>query len=380
MTKKTFNVDALIVGGGPTGLTLGIALLHQGKSVLIVDKHLEGLEFSRAILINSESLRLLEPFGVSQCLREIAFPVNGISMYVGKKCISRATFNTENCSDTHPLCLPQLQTEACLEEAYLAAGGLLKRGYLFKPFATLPSPSEPFHFSIAPTGNTNQPLLEITATWLFGCDGFHSAVRESLHIAYPGNSLSSKPRTLDVRLSQWPFKTNANLFFEPDGVVFAVQMGDDLVRLVATSDVTLNRIKPTLPIVEILWDSDFEVYFHVADRYGYDHAWLAGDAAHVHSPIGGRGMNMGIADAIALAHAVSTGQLTDYERIRKREADQWVATNRVVSKLMLDDTGLWPYGRKFLPILLSLLANLIGNNLAKRAFSTLSGISESQLN
>lgn len=379
MTKEASNVDALIVGSGPTGLTLGLALLRQGKSVLIVDKHLQGLDFSRAILINSESLQLLEPFGVSQRLRDIAFPVNGISMYVGGKCISRATFNTQNCSHTHPLCLPQLETEACLEKAYLAAGGLLKRGYLFKSFAALPSPSEPGHFTIAPTGNTLRPSLEVTTDWLFGCDGFHSTVRESIHIAYPGDSLSSKPRSLDVRLSHWPFKTNANLFFEPDGVVFAVQMGDDRVRLVATSDAALNRIQSTLPIVEVLWDTDFEVHFHVAEHYGCGQVWLAGDAAHVHSPIGGRGMNMGIADAIALAHAVSTGQLQEYERTRKQVADEWVSFNRTLSKLTLSNRGAWPLGRKILPVLLSLVAHLIGNNLAKKAFSRLSGIPERQL-
>ena len=380
MSHETLSVDALIVGSGPTGLTLGLALLKQDKSVLIVEKHLKSLPFSRAILINPDSLAFLEPFGVSQQLREIAFPVNGISLYDRGQCISRMTLNTVPLSNTHPLCLPQIQTESCLESAYLAAGGLLKRGYLFEPFDGTHQSPKPFTFTIQPNTPENDCALEVTATWLFGCDGFHSTVRQSLHIPYPGDSLPNKPRSLDVRLSHWPFETNVNLFIEPDGVVFAVQMGQELVRLVTTSDAALDRIKSQWPIEAILWDTTFEVHFHVAQQYGCGHIWLAGDAVHVHSPIGGRGMNMGIADAIALASAVEHGDLTTYQSRREHEAVQWVAINKTLSRLTLSNRGIWPLARQLLLRLLPLFARLFGNHIAQKAFLRLTGISESQLN
>lgn len=380
MAYENFNVDALIVGSGPTGLTLGLALLKQAKSVLIVEKHLKSLPFSRAILINPDSLTIIEPFGVSQRLREIAFPVNGISLYNRGQCISRMTLNTVPLSNTHPLCLPQIETESCLESAYLTAGGFLKRGYLFEPFDGTHQSPEPFSFTIQPNTPENRCALKVTTSWLFGCDGFHSTVRQSLHIPYPGDSLPNKPRSLDVRLSHWPFATNVNLFIEPDGVVFAVQMGQELVRLVATSDASLERIKSQWPIEEILWDTTFEVHFHVAQHYGHGHIWLAGDAVHVHSPIGGRGMNMGIADAIALASAVEHDDLLTYQSQREHEADQWVAINRTLSRLTLSSRGVWPLARQLLLTMLPLFASLFGNQIAKKAFSRLTGISENQLN
>jgi 2-polyprenyl-6-methoxyphenol hydroxylase-like FAD-dependent oxidoreductase len=171
-----------------------------------------------------------------------------------------------------------------------------------------------------------------------------------------------------------------NLFIEPDGVVFAVQMGQELVRLVATSDVSLERIKSQWPIEAILWDTTFEVHFHVAQHYGHDHIWLAGDAVHVHSPIGGRGMNMGIADAIALASAVEHDDLLTYQSQREHEADQWVAINRTLSRLTLSSRGVWPLARQLLLTMLPLFASLFGNQIAKKAFSRLTGISENQLN
>ncbi len=379
MTREIFNVDALIVGGGPTGLTLGLALLKQGKSVLIVEKHLKSLTFSRAILVNPESLAQLEPFGVSQRLREIGFPVNGLSLYNNGRCISRMTLCTKPLSDTHPLCLPQIQTEACLEEAYLAAGGKLRRGFRFDIFEESRPFSGPFTFTIHSNDPEKQDALEITSTWLFGCDGFHSTVRQSLRIPYPGYSLPNKPRSLDVRLNHWPFETNVNLFIEPEGVIFMVQMGQDLVRLVATSDCALDRIKKQLPIKETLWDTTFEVHFHVAERYGNDHIWLAGDAVHVHSPIGGRGMNMGIADAIQLAKAVEDSNPCSYQTLRKKEGAKWVRLNRGLSQLTLNHHGVWPLARKILLTLLPLLAHVFGNQIARKAFSRLTGIPEDRL-
>ena len=132
MTKNpNYCVEALIIGAGPTGLTLGICLLRQGKSVLIVEKHETSLNFSRAILVNSDTLEALEPYGVSDKLRLAGIPVNGFSIYANNRLVSQAQFDLNDIDHFHPLCLPQLKTEECLLETFIQTGGQIIRGYKF---------------------------------------------------------------------------------------------------------------------------------------------------------------------------------------------------------------------------------------------------------
>ncbi len=127
------QVDALIVGAGPTGLALGLGLLAQGKRVLIVEKHPDGLDFSRAILVNADTLHALAPFGVSAPIREAGIAVDGFSLHVNGRVVSQARYVVDPQDLTHPVCLPQLHTEKILSDRFLQNGGEIIRGYVFKP-------------------------------------------------------------------------------------------------------------------------------------------------------------------------------------------------------------------------------------------------------
>lgn len=371
MTKL---VDALIVGAGPTGLTLGLCLLNQGKSVVIVDKHLNGLDFSRAILINSDTLTALAPLGVSEQLRAAGIAVDGFTMHVNGRAISQALYAVNENDLSHPVCLPQLKTEAILTEHFLGSGGELIRGYEYSPAKSRMSGESPKDsiLTVLHPYQHDADAIEVHSKWLFGCDGFHSAVRSSLGIAFPGSSLIAKPYAVDLDLAHWPFETNTNVFLDASGGCLAVQIGPNQLRLVTTTIEQRDAFLKSLPVIKVTWDSTFDVHFHVADEYGKGNVWLAGDAVHVHSPVGGRGMNMGILDAVDLAAAVQSGNLDQYATERHAAAKQWVEFNRRISTVALDSSASSQRLRRLLTTVLPFLGRLMGPRLANTAFSRLS--------
>ncbi len=366
----TRQVDALIIGAGPTGLTLGLCLLKQGMSVLIAEKHLHGLDFSRAILINSDTLRALAPYGVSEPLRTAGIAVNGFTMHVGGQVISQARYVVDDQDISHPVCLPQLQTEEILANRFLQAGGEILRGYVFDAnHADLTA--TPVEVTLSSSEQGVEPI-SVQSKWVFGCDGFHSSVRSALDIDFPGSSLSVKPYAVDLVLSDWPFETNVNVFLDREGGCLAVQIGPNTVRLVTTTKKQRDDFMESLPVQRVTWDSTFDVHFHVATSYGRKEVWLAGDAVHVHSPVGGRGMNMGIIDAVTLAESVNSGDLDSYVQQRQQVAHEWVRLNERVSTVVLDSTARSRRARMALTMLLPLVGKVMGSRLANTAFSRLS--------
>lgn len=364
------NVDALIIGAGPTGLTLGICLLKQGKSVLIAEKHTSGLNFSRAILINSETLRLLEPYGVNSLLRKHGIPVSGVSIFVNESLVSKSIFNLSDLEHFHPLCLPQLETENCLSEVFTSMGGKLIKGVEFKACVKKSGIGNQIA-SLIPY-KSEQESVGVTCEWLFGCDGYHSAVRDELGIDFPGHQLPQEGYAIDAMLKYWPFDTNLNVWFSNEGAGLAIEIGKNAVRIVGTTKTICENIFTKLPVSNTTWDASFQLHFQVADIYGRDKTWLAGDAVHVHSPIGGRGMNMGIADAVSLANSIKNGDPQKYEITRRPIAKKWVKDNYRITKIVMSPSWHNKLFRTLICGCLLLLGKVMGSKLSARIFKNLS--------
>ena len=364
------NVDALIVGAGPTGLTLGICLLKQGKSVLIAEKHVSGINFSRAILINSETLRLLEPYGVNGLLRKNGIPVSGLSIFANGSLVSKSIFDLSDLEQYHPLCLPQLETESCLYEVFTSMGGKVVRGVEFNA-CVKESVTDKQIASLIPYKSEHEPI-EVTCEWLFGCDGYHSAVRDKLGIPFPGDQIPQEGYAIDATLQYWPFDTNLNVWFSSEGAGLAIEIGKNAVRIIGTTKAICEHIFSKLPVSNTTWDASFQIHFQVADIYGKDKTWLAGDAVHVHSPLGGRGMNMGIADAVCLANSIKNGDPHQYEITRRPIAKKWVKDNYQITKIVMDPSWRNKLIRTIFCGSLLLLGKILGSGLSTRIFKKLS--------
>jgi 2-polyprenyl-6-methoxyphenol hydroxylase-like FAD-dependent oxidoreductase len=217
----------------------------------------------------------------------------------------------------------------------------------------------------------------LRARFVVGADGMHSAVREAAGIAFEGAAYGESFVLADVRLADngaLP-REEVMLFFSPAGMVVVAPLPDGMHRIVATVDEAPEQ--PDLAYVQalldargpaqaratvrdVLWGSRFRVHHRVAEAYRAGRVLLAGDAAHVHSPAGGQGMNAGILDAMRLADALAQAlagelhALDDYGRERRPVAQQVVAFADRLTRLATVPRAL----RGARNALLSLLAKL----------------------
>jgi 2-polyprenyl-6-methoxyphenol hydroxylase-like FAD-dependent oxidoreductase len=230
--------------------------------------------------------------------------------------------------------LPQDVTERILGERLAAL-----RGRVHRPLAVtgVAIGDDGADVTVAgPDGST----VPVHARYVVGCDGMHSAVREETGIGFTGDRYPQSFVLADIGMD-WPFPRDVvNLFFSPNGLVVVAPLPGDLYRVVAT----LDDAPETLGIADVQalldargpvatpaavrhveWSSRFRVQHRLADIYRNGPVFLAGDAAHVHSPAGGQGMNTGIQDAVMLAELLadvlgghaSAAVLDRYETVRR---------------------------------------------------------------
>ena len=386
--RSVVEVDCLIIGGGPTGFTLGVGLLRAGKSVVIAEKHISALGFSRAILVSTDSLRFLSEYEVTPRLLKKGVPLDGLSCYVNDDLVSSAQFDA-NVSN-HPIILPQEETESCLKEYFLELGGSLLLGYNFhakehdlteveskSPLTVLLRSSKP-EYAL--------PDTFVRCSWLFGCDGVHSSVRKALDVNYPGTTHPEQQNfVMDVVVESWPFPTMFTVWFQAAdvGLLFRITTTSTgtattaaadvpiIVRVIGTTEKACKFLLQKLSVKQVLWDGTFTSSYRLADSYGRGNVWLAGDAAHVHSPLGGRGMNMGIADAVALASAVAQDQLSGYEAQRRPVARLWVWANYMLSQLAMGQGWQARAVRWLTALAIRGLAFLLGPRFAELAFQSM---------
>lgn len=264
--------------------------------------------------------------------------------------------------------LPQLSTEQCFIEALAERDILIDR------------PTELVDFSQDEHSVTAQLVARdltgfkqsIRSRYLIGADGFNSRVRQQLGIDYHQVDLEHQLQLLDVALD-WPFREDVTIWLEDAGAILAFKLSDGVIRF-AGNDLSLIESIPELPTQrQVIWQSNFDVHFAQVQEYGRGRIWLAGDAAHVHSPIGGRGMNMGIADGIALGTALTTGQLTEYAKQRYTIAANWVKANRVLTQLLVDTGTRGKLKRQAIRATLKTAALALGDKLPTVMFKRMTG-------
>jgi 2-polyprenyl-6-methoxyphenol hydroxylase-like FAD-dependent oxidoreductase len=182
---------------------------------------------------------------------------------------------------------------------------------------------------------------QIRASYVVGADGMASTVRDQAGIGFAGGEYAESFALADVRLTAGAVPDGeVILYFSPGGMMVAAPLPGGIYRLVAAVDeapqhpdaaflqALLDSRGPKAHravVTEVLWGSRFRVHHRVADRYRAGRVFLVGDAAHVHSPAGGQGMNTGITDAVALADALVSGRLDEYGEIRRPVALRVVA-------------------------------------------------------
>jgi 2-polyprenyl-6-methoxyphenol hydroxylase-like FAD-dependent oxidoreductase len=330
MPKLPATADVVIVGAGPTGLTLAGFLTAGGADVVVLDKAAEGANTSRAAVVHARTLEVLEGLDVTGELvkRGVITP----TFTVRERDRVLLTVPFEGLPTAHPytLMVPQSVTEEVLLARLRALGGDVHRS---REVVGVTQDGEGVTVTTA-TGEM------VRARYVVGADGMHSVIREKSGVGFAGDTYGQSFVLADVRMDWELPGDEVQLFFSSAGLVVVAPLPGGRHRIVATVDdapehpsaadvqVLLDARGPRkdpAKVRDLVWSSRFRVHHRIADHYRAGRIFLAGDAAHVHSPAGGQGMNTGIQDAAELARRILDGTEDGYEAVRRPVAVDVVA-------------------------------------------------------
>ena len=310
------EIDVLIIGAGPTGLVAAIDAVRHGLSVRIVDQNPQRSPHSKALVLHSRSLEVLDDLGCVDCVLRAGREFRALNILAGTRPVGRIEFRRLAWNDApYPmwLTIPQSETERCLEERLNALGVTVERQTALRSLHER-------------QGGVDAELVRVDgsaeacrAAWLVGCDGARSDVRRALGVALEGDTSGEVFVLADVAMESPLVDGEGYNVLARDGVLLIVPMPKPgLVRLIAH----LPKVRPDdappvidLPLLQRIvdtrtglttrlsalgWTSSFSPKHFIARSMRVGRAFLAGDAAHIHSPVGGQGLNTGIQDAYNL--------------------------------------------------------------------------------
>ncbi len=323
------EIDVLIVGAGPTGLVMAIECRRYGLSFRILDKSPSPSTYSKAAAVQARTLEIFQRIGILEPFLSQGVKIRAGNIHLGDKSCARITFDNIESPFPYVLGIGQDTTEHILSNFLELNNVKIERGL------TVLEIDERGDFIYAKTDNE-----VIKASYLIGCDGAHSIVRKSLHCSFKGKLFTDVFSLADVKV-KWRYPHDElQAFLGKNSLAAAIPLpGDGRYRLIFQLKRLRNKCKkstlteiehgliesnelqiPTLSEIEATlssfvqdtvkisdpkWIANFRINSRLSSRYRKGRIFLAGDAAHIHSPVGGQGMNTGIQDAFNLAWKIA---------------------------------------------------------------------------
>jgi 2-polyprenyl-6-methoxyphenol hydroxylase-like FAD-dependent oxidoreductase len=352
--------QVLIAGAGPTGLVLALWLTRLGVKVRIIDKVPQPGTTSRALAVQARTLEFYQQVGLAQAVVERGLKVPALNLWVrGRKA---ATVPIQKMGQglsafPYPLVFPQDEHEQLLIERLRTLGVEVERQIELVGFE---DDGQEIRATLRKDDGSDE---QCRAPYLAGCDGARSKTREVLGVGFPGGTYEHLFYVADVEAVGPPMDGGLHVDLDDADflAVFPLQ-GGGRARLVGSvrdeaakdpeqlkfediQDRAIRNLK--IEVKQVNWFSTYRVHHRVANAFGRGRAFLLGDAAHIHSPVGGQGMNTGIGDAVNLAWKLaavlndksSASLLDSYEPERIKFARRLVATtDRIFSGVINPST------------------------------------------
>ncbi|MGW4983681.1 FAD-dependent monooxygenase [Streptomyces mirabilis] len=305
------RTDVLIVGAGPTGLALACALHSQGVDYIIIDRAASNAVHSRAAAVHARTLESLATIGAADALVELGRPGWSFTARDGERRVIHTPFDELDTPYPFVLAVPQQTTEEVLEDRLGQLGGHVHRRQ------TLLALDELFPGVNALLSNDDTgEVRAVQARYVVGCDGLHSTVRKQMDIPFVGHEKPHNFALIEFTMEWSGPEGEITFFFSPAGLLAVSHLQGETYRIVALVDddtptpdaaavqELLDARGPSAAgakVKDIQMASTWRVRHRLADTFGEGPAFLVGDAAHVHSPVGAQGMNTGLQDALNLA-------------------------------------------------------------------------------
>ncbi|HXR70901.1 FAD-dependent monooxygenase [Actinocrinis sp.] len=339
--------EVVIVGAGPTGLLLAGDLAARGVACTVLERRVgpPDTTTTRAFAVHARTLEQLDARGLADRLIETGTTVDGLRLY-GKVSISFAQLPSRF---PYLLVTPQFNVERLLEERAVAAGARVVRGV-----SVVGLSQDAEGVSVHAQESESGDEIEYRAKYVVGTDGVHSIVRNALGLPYPGQPVVRSLMLADVRFAEPPTDV-LTVAAVGDVFAFVAPFGDGWYRTFCwnrdhqvppSAPLELSEVREVLErafgtdfgLAEARWMSRFQSDERQVPEYRVGRVFLAGDAAHCHSPAGGQGMNTGIQDAANLGWklaAVLNGRTADPERL----LDSYHAERHPVGRQVLRSSG-----------------------------------------
>ncbi len=343
LAEKT---DVLVVGAGPTGLVLALCLERLGVGVRIIDKAATPGTTSRALVLHARTLEHYRQLGLADEVIERSLRFDTINLWARGQRVGHAELGAIGKGLTpfpYLMIFPQDEHEVLLIERLRAVGIEVERP------AELVGCDDRGDHVLARVRRADGSEVEHQVSYLIGCDGARSGVRELADIGFPGGTYERLFYVADVELHGPVANHQLHVALdEADFVGVFPMKGEHAARLIGTvvqeaegerelgwSDVSQRAMEHMqITVDRVNWFSTYRVHHRVARRFARGRLFLAGDAAHIHSPVGGQGMNTGIGDAVnlswklaAVLHGCAGAELLrSYDPERRWFAERLVAT------------------------------------------------------
>jgi 2-polyprenyl-6-methoxyphenol hydroxylase-like FAD-dependent oxidoreductase len=345
----------LVVGAGPTGLTLATELARHGVIPRVIDQAVTPpADTSRALVVQIRTLELFDMMGIVDEALALGLHMQGLNLVSQSNHRLRVPITDfralVDSPYPQPLMLPQADTERILATRAQQLGVTIERGVALDPFGPAPDAHAPLTLTLRRAdGRTEQTTFD----WVVGCDGAHSTVRASLGLPFDGITYRDECLLGDVHI-EWAFPdAELTLCPTPAGVLAAFPIKGAhhfrIIMIIPRDDTAPDRelsredfeqqlhgmVPPSMPapkVLDIAWQTRYKLHRRGVHNYRVGRAFVAGDAAHIHSPAGGQGMNTGIQDAVNLGWKLAL--------VAQGRAPEWVLDTYESERLPVAQTLL----------------------------------------